>query len=162
MGRRGPPPQPDALKKAKGTFQPCRSTAGKVLEMPPGMPERPRMPAPARAKWDELAPRLFAAGVLAEVDGGTLEAYCRTFARWSALDAEAAKNQMVAGAVNPAALEARKLLHDVLAPLETALGLHYTARSRVKPPEKPKEQDEEEAAMFGGPLQVVAGGKTGG
>jgi hypothetical protein len=101
------------------------------------------------------------------VDGGALEAYCRSFARWSVLEEEAAKTPMIktpfGKKMNPASAEARKLHKEVVQPLEIALGLHYAARSRVKAPEKPKTDP---AADFlfkkGGPpdLKSIPGGRA--
>ena len=165
MARTGRPRKPDALKKAQGTFQPCRSSAGKILELPPGSPPTPELPAEALKIWQQLVPLLLEAGVLAKVDGGILEAYCRTHARAVALDAEAGKRPVTKSPfglkVNPAVIEARKLW-PIVEKLATNLGLHYAARSRVKPPEKEKVEDKAEAFLFGGPLKVVEGGKKGG
>jgi P27 family predicted phage terminase small subunit len=164
MGKRGPPPKPDSLKKAQGTFRKERTTAGKILELPPGSPPTPELPAEALKIWNQLVPLLLEAGVLAKVDGGILEAYCRTHARAVSLDSEAGKRPVTKTPfglkVNPAVIEARKLW-PIVEKLATDLGLHYAARSRVKPPEQEKPEDKAEEFLFGGPLKVVEGGKKG-
>jgi P27 family predicted phage terminase small subunit len=144
MGKRGPPPKPKAVKKAEGTFRKDRDPVDSMTAaVPAGCPEMPEgLNALAKARWMRVAPELMAAGVLAKVDGGALEAYCRSFARWSVLEEEAAKTPMMktpfGKKMNPASAEARKLHKEVVQPLEIALGLHYAARSRVKAPEKAK------------------------
>lgn len=165
MGRRGPAPQPKALKKAKGTYQKCRDREIDTVAPPPGAPPMPAdLPPAARARWNEVVAELMPLGTLAKVDGGALEAYCRSYALWSAFLAEAEAKPTVKSPfgvkINPASAEARKVHKEVIQPLELALGLHYAARNRVKMPAKPKEQDPVEKDLFGAGLQVVEGGKT--
>src|SRR6267142_2975547 len=129
MGRRGPPRKPTKLKKAQGTYQKCRDLdASEALVLPPGAPAMPdHLPAQARRMWCELVPQLLEAGTLAKVDGGALEAYCRSYAHWLDLDDEAMTRPLVktpfGPKINPAGDEARKLMKDVLLPRMYALVL---------------------------------------
>jgi P27 family predicted phage terminase small subunit len=170
MGKRGPPPKPKAVKKAEGTFRKDRDPVDSLTAaLPAGCPEMPEsLNEVAKARWMRVAPELMAAGVLAKVDGGALEAYCRSFARWSVLEEEAAKTPMIktpfGKKMNPASAEARKLHKEVVQPLEIALGLHYAARSRVKAPDK-KKTDPAEDFLFrknAGPpeLKSIQGGRA--
>lgn len=111
--------------------------------MPKGMP-----PA-ARKRWDAVAPELLRMGLLAVVDGGALEAYCRAWAAFLKLMRDPDKDQLQA---------ARSLHKDVIQPLEAALGLTYAARSRMRKPDKGAEVDPV-AEEFFGPMKVVDGGK---
>jgi|GEM_PF-7118199 len=165
MGKRGPPAKPDSLKKQQGTFRAGRSSAGRVFELAPGAPPTPDdLPSAALKLWTHLLPRLLMAGVLSDVDGGTLESYVRMHARAVHLDHLAARAPMLRTSfglrINPAAGEARKLwqvVHEVAG----ALGLHYAARSRVRPPDKDGEEDKDsaESFLFGRP-RVIEGGKN--
>lgn len=152
MGRRGPPPKPKSLKKAQGTYQKCRDSSESTPNPTLGAPQMPaKMKGAARRRWLEVAPELLRIGMLTTVDGGALEAYCRSYARWLKLEGMAEDSP-----IGDAATEARKLQKEVIRPLEIALGLDYAARNRLKLPEKPKEQDEVEKFLF----KVVNGGKV--
>ena len=82
MGRRGPPPKPTRLKVISGN--PGKRPLNKREPQP--RKEAPRCPnwltPDAKRVWKDLVPRLKRMGVLTEVDGGALAAYCQTFARW--------------------------------------------------------------------------------
>lgn len=74
MGRRGPKPEPKALKLFKGT----RFKRPDSVE-----PPQSSLPAPpewlglhGRAKWEEVGPHLAAVGLFAAIDGGALAQYC--------------------------------------------------------------------------------------
>ena len=51
---------------------------------------QPRCPlwldADAKAKWKQLAPKLSRAGILSNVDGDALAAYCQAWSRWKAAE----------------------------------------------------------------------------
>ena len=167
MGKRGPPPKPTALKKAQGTYQKCRDHGAALVDVAVGEPPVPTgLDSVARRRWAEIVPELLRLGTLAVVDGGALEAYCRSYARWSKLEALAGKKPIVktlyGPKVHPAGAEARKLHKEVVQPLELALGLHYAARNRVKMPEKEKPEDPVEKDLFGGaPISGAPGKATG-
>ncbi len=58
--------------------------------------DTPRCPAwldpDAKRVWKDLVPKLKRMGVLTEVDGGALAAYCQTFARWRKVEEFIAKH----------------------------------------------------------------------
>jgi len=88
VGRRGPPPLPSALKRARGTYQRCREnpaeprgTSG-VPEAPPGLDAR------ERAEWDALGERLSTMGVLQKHQVEALELLVRAKVRYLRLAAK--------------------------------------------------------------------------
>lgn len=84
MGKRGPCKTPTAVLKLHGS----RRVASRDGEPQPEK-NRPRMPnglrAEAKNAWRTLVPKLEAAGVLTNIDGGALARYCEMFARWWSL-----------------------------------------------------------------------------
>ena len=81
MGRRGPKRTPTAILKARGSWRGKTRAAGP--EAAPGRPDPPVYLRPAARKhWDYLADLLEEMGVLAELDGDMLGAYCQTIAKW--------------------------------------------------------------------------------
>src|SRR5438874_12447773 len=90
MGRRGPPPKPQELKRRQGTYRKDRDNTATVVPTIPGAPAMPDdLPAAATRRWAEIVPGLMEAGLLAKTDGGALEAYCRTWALYRELMREA-------------------------------------------------------------------------
>ncbi len=86
MGRRGPRPQPSALRVIRG-----RSHHGRRAGEP--QPERGRpncptwLPESAKDEWHRVVPLLDGMGVLTKIDRAALEGYCVSYAKWR--DAEA-------------------------------------------------------------------------
>lgn len=75
MGKRGPKPEPKALKLFKGTRfkRPDAVEAQAATALPPA-PEW--LGAIGAAKWHEVGPHLVAIGLFAAIDGGALAQYC--------------------------------------------------------------------------------------
>lgn len=82
MGRRGPAPQPTALKLLKGETRKARLNpdAPKPIRMLPTAPADlgPR----AREVWDRQILSMGSTGVLTPVDGDALRAYCEAVERY--------------------------------------------------------------------------------
>lgn len=84
MGRRGPKPEPAAVKEAKGN--PGRRAVG--ADPAPTDEGKAKVAAPAWLKtdglvvWQRLAPRLAALKLLTPTDAETFARYCKNFARW--------------------------------------------------------------------------------
>ncbi len=180
MGKRGPPPLPTEIKKARGTHQKCRD-APNAVTAPPGAPRRPAgLNRVARAKWDELVPRLLELRVLSVLDGQALESYCRAFAVWRKFQALAEAEPIVETVfgpkVNPAAVAAVKW-SGVLKEWGDRLGLSPSSRTRVSGAggaggKKDDPREKARAFLFGqrgaaagapgGPaLTALPGGKAG-
>lgn len=85
MARRGPKPEPAAVKEAKGNTGRRRIGSDPVVE---GAPQQARVAAPSWLKgdglavWKRLAPRLISLKLLSITDAETFGRYCRNFARW--------------------------------------------------------------------------------
>ncbi|API58875.1 hypothetical protein BSL82_05745 [Tardibacter chloracetimidivorans] len=86
MSRRGPKPEPAAVKVAKGNSGRRRIGADPAVDAP--AQDDHRMAAPAWLKdsalevWNDLMPRLVAMKLAAPVDAFTLGRYCKNFALW--------------------------------------------------------------------------------
>jgi P27 family predicted phage terminase small subunit len=170
VGKRGPPPKPDALKKFEGTYRKDRSAAG-ALELPPGVPPCPKgLPADARAIWAELAGNEKWRIVLATADAFGLELLVKHMALERKY-ARAAQRQPIVKTPfgpkpNPAASEARKegaLVKQLLA----EFGLTPSARSRVGKPAAGSTPGQgapstDGTPLVGPPLRAIEGGKAGG
>jgi P27 family predicted phage terminase small subunit len=104
MGRRGPKPEPAAIKQAKGNPGRRPIGADPDLSSPTAQAETPEKAAaiaiepPAWLKgeglaiWKQLAPRQIQMKLLSPIDAEPFARYCRNFARWAKmqdiLDAE--------------------------------------------------------------------------
>lgn len=84
MGRRGPRPEPAAVKIAKGN--PGRRPVGTAPAVDAVAREKVTPPAWLTGDglkiWQRLAPRLAAMKLLGVADAETFARYCRNFARW--------------------------------------------------------------------------------
>jgi P27 family predicted phage terminase small subunit len=91
MGRRGPAPQPTALRVLKGD-KPYRINDAE----PRPRDEPPRMPAwlstRARAEWERIAPDLVVMRTAKAVDATALAAYCESVALMTTLAEVVAKS----------------------------------------------------------------------
>ncbi len=82
MGKRGPKPLPTAVKRLRGTDQPCRSNPSEPPVIP-GAPDPPEfLDDVARAEWDRLVPELVRRGLLEVIDRAVLTTYTTA---WSQL-----------------------------------------------------------------------------
>lgn len=86
-GRRrgsGRKPIPDSLRKLRGN--PGKRTLkdnGLILKKPAKVPRAPRhLRDAAKKEWKRIAPKLFDAGLLTELDTVALAAYCEVYASW--------------------------------------------------------------------------------
>ncbi len=82
MGRRGPPPKPTHLKAVTGNPG-KRKLNDRESQARKEAPRCPNWLIPeAKRVWRDIVPKLKRLGVLTEVDGQALAAYCQTYARW--------------------------------------------------------------------------------
>lgn len=80
MGKRGPPPVPTAILKARGSWlAPLRKDTD-VVAGTPRIPEW--LPAECLPIWDDLSSRLMRAGVITERDGDALALLVYTYRQW--------------------------------------------------------------------------------
>jgi P27 family predicted phage terminase small subunit len=83
MGRRGPPPTPSVILRTRDSRIWSDGRRGPEFTPPPGEPEKPRgLSKQASRIWDAVVPMLARNGILAKIDGPTLERYVTTFALW--------------------------------------------------------------------------------
>lgn len=167
MGKRGPPPKPDALKKREGTYRKDRSVAH-ALELPPGVPPCPKaLPADAKKIWAELAGNEKWRVVLATADAFGLELLVKHMSLERKFASRAHAQPIVKTPFgpkpNPAAAEARKegaLVKQLLA----EFGLTPSARSRVGKPAGagPAQPSADGTPLVGPGLRAIDGGKARG
>jgi len=82
MGRRGPQPQPTALRVVRGNPS-KRALNPREPKPDPARPERPAaLSAGARAAWDRLVPQLAEMKVLGRIDQDALVLWCEAWATW--------------------------------------------------------------------------------
>ena len=91
--RSGPPPTPTKLKLLRGN---PGKRAIKKNEPQPKSASSVKCPAwlstEAKKVWRRTAPKLRGLGLLTEVDGDALAAYCQTYARWKEAELFIEKN----------------------------------------------------------------------
>lgn len=151
MGRRGPSPQPTALKIVRG------NPGGKPLNKREPKPDHTIPDCPgwlneeAKAAWARLAPKLAKMHVLTDSDGDALSAYCQVYARWK----EAEQFLQVHGSVfefeidgqprsrtRPEAVQAKELL-QLMRQFQGEFGLTPSSRSRIVVAAEAGDTDEE-------------------
>lgn len=90
----GRPPKPTILKKLEGTARPDRINDAE----PQPAVAAPRCPAwlepEARREWRAISAKLLKLGLLTEVDGTALAAYCQSYARWKQAEALISRDGM--------------------------------------------------------------------
>lgn len=83
MPRRGPPPNPNAVRRNK------REITGTVTVARPTMPSD--LAVEAKAEWRRVVPELERMGRLTKLDRALLIRYCSAWGDWRSLDADIAK-----------------------------------------------------------------------
>lgn len=153
MGRRGPKPLPTAIKKARGTLQPCRTNP----DEPRIVSSRPVMPtgldAAERRRWDEWCDLLLGLGVLSQDNGPALLELIRAESRLQV----ARRNLKENGSVEISAktgLSVRSAWAREVDAAEAScrqwfahFGVTPSARAGVKQVEKPKTREDTERAQ---------------
>lgn len=137
MGRRGPAPEPTALKILKGNpgKRPL-NTEEPVVEA--SIPDPPAELSPAAiVEWERISVELFNAGLMSNIDLAGLAAYCSIYARWL----ESEKNIQISGMiitspngypiVSPYLAIVNKCLQQMRGYL-AEFGLSPSSRSRIK------------------------------
>ncbi len=162
MGKRGPPPLPTAVKKARGTLQRCRE-APNALELPPELPEPPiPLDKAARERWDYMMRIEEWRVVLSRGDGDGLALLCKHLVMHDALVDEALRSPMIktrwGPKPHPAAAAARKEA-DIVRHMLQEFGLTPSARTRVSVPDRGDKKKADTASFLFGGLQALPGGK---
>lgn len=145
MGRRGPRPEPAAVKKQKGSSRrPIGEDASPEQEAE-ALASAPKVTPPAWLKtdglkvWERLAPRLIGQKLLFQIDAETFGRYCRNFARWLKMQARLDKKgeiyeiETASGIVrraDPAYMIADRLEKQLMS-AEASFGLNPAERQRL-------------------------------
>ena len=83
MGRRGPKPQPQAVKEQKAALRSRRAPRQAHAGAPAAASEPPKwLKTEGLTIWQRLAPTLRAAKLLTDADAPAFGRYCRNFALW--------------------------------------------------------------------------------
>lgn len=143
MGRRGPKPQPAAIKKQKGNpgNRPLGGDPSSQAGVPVGMSVAPPpwLKKQGLKVWHRISPRLTTLRLLTPADVETFARYCRNFARWlemnRLIDVEAGfyEIETASGKVkraHPAFVVADRLERQLLA-AEDRFGLNPAERQRL-------------------------------
>jgi len=160
MGRRGPPPLPSTMKRARGTLRADRESPAEP-QGTPGVPDPPRgLDARERSEWTSLGERLALMGVLQKEQVEALELLVRAKVRYLRLAAKVremgevlsdAKGNLYrnphAIAMEKAEVEYRRLLLE--------FGLTPAAATRVRADAAVAENDDATARRF---FSLVTGG----
>lgn len=150
MGARGPAPKPTALKVLDGNpgRRPLNLNEPKPRPIAPDCPSW--LDAGAKREWRRIAPALERLGLLTEIDGAALAAYCQSYSRWrqsqevlrkKGLTFETASGYLMprpeVGIGNRALIELRAFC--------TQFGMTPAARARMQLYETGSDYDEEES-----------------
>lgn len=141
MGRRGPKPQPAAIRQQKAAVRSRQANRGaQVVESAPGSALPPKwLKGEGLRIWNRLAATLRAAKLLTDADAQTFARYCRNFARWLDMQHRLDKSgeiyeiETASGMVrraDPAFLIGDRLERMMLA-VEDRFGLNPAERQRI-------------------------------
>jgi len=133
-GRR---PLPSAIKKLRGTDQPCRMNENEPdpEPLPPDPPSH--LSKEAKKYWKETFKLLAGVGVLPEMDGDTLSLYCETKAKWVYAKKQLEKDGLVIIAqsgfpVQNPWLQICNKAFDQMMKILTEFGMTPSSRTRIK------------------------------
>lgn len=176
MGRRGPAPQPVALKLAKGERRPSRVNYDEpVLPVARGTDPPEGLTGAGLKEWLRIASQLVDAGVLKDPDLPAMEDYCRRLTDLRALEVELAAQRgvvrhqekakdadltvLLAGWRAIDAAEKRLIaLQSQVNVLRREIGATPSSRSAVKVPQrKPEESSKDKAARY---MSAIRGGRA--
>lgn len=176
MGRRGPAPQPVALKLAKGERRPSRVNYDEpVLPIARGTDPPAGLTGAGLREWLRITSQLVEAGVLKDPDLPAMEDYCRRLTDLRALEVELAAQRAVVRAQEMAkepdfemlvrgwraidGAEKRLIaLQSQVNVLRREIGATPSSRSAVKVPQrKPEESPKDKAARY---MSAIRGGRA--
>lgn len=94
MGKRGPKPTPTSILKVRGSWRADVRDGEPACSGVPTAPEW--LEGEALAKWNQLVPRLERMGVIGDIDGDVIAAYCEAWAEFVEARAWIAENGRLA------------------------------------------------------------------
>ena len=180
MGRRGPAPQPVALKLAKGERRPSRVNYDEpMLPVARGTDPPQGLTGAGLKEWLRIASQLVVAGVLKDPDLPAMEDYCRRLTDLRALELELAAQREVVRQQEKAMRAAKDVdfallvsgwkaidsaekrliaLQSQVNVLRREIGATPSSRSAVKVPQrKPEESASDKAARY---MSAIRGGRA--
>lgn len=135
MGRRGPPPDPTVIKIKKGNpgKRPLNTKEPQPTIEAPECPDF--LDETAKVEWKRIVPILIEHEVLSRMDLAALAAYCQSYSRWQAAEADLkdgshykSKGREYPKAALKISLDERRMMHKFL----TEFGLTPASRTRVQ------------------------------
>ena len=136
MGKRGPSRKPTRLRVLEGNPS-KRALNEREPEPPAGLPRCPKeLDRAARAEWRRMGSALEEMGVVTQVDGAVLAAYCTLYSRWLQAESQIKKHGMLIRSPNGHLMQspylniANRCLEKMRGFLQE-LGLTPSSRSQV-------------------------------
>lgn len=158
MPRGGHNRKPTALKIAEGTFRADRANPNEPKPKPVA-PKCPDWLAPeAKKEWRKLAPVLERLGILTEIDGNTLAAYCETVAQVKAASIALRDLPFEHPNYRKVAVTLEKA-RDAMRHLGAELGLSPASRGRLNVAEPEEEDDPMELILRRSDRAAAKGGE---
>lgn len=157
MGLRGPKALPTELKKQRGTYQKCRSSANEPVSL--GTPATPKwLNDDAKKEYKRLVGLLSDMKVLGKIDEYALTRYATTWVRWrwaiqqiqTLGDVSVYKSEDgTVKSVQPNGYSAiARSLAEELTKLEQAFGMTPSARSRIEVAPAPNSSTAQDKSRF--------------
>ena len=147
-----PRPIPTKLKLLRGN--PGKRPLNKLEPQPAaGMPARPtHIKGEALREWNRLAPELERLGILTQIDGAALAAYCEAYGRWVAGVKGLKHNGLIniAGNGHPMPNPYLGIINHALSQMRAFMvefGLTPSSRTRLKV--EPQKEDDQHKRFFG-------------
>ncbi|MCK4518138.1 phage terminase small subunit P27 family [Candidatus Babeliales bacterium] len=135
------------IKLVKGTFRPCREKKTGALCKTDKIPDPPKfLSAEALGEWNRIAPLLFNAGLLSDLDTALFAGYCRMYGRHvqaeKALEGQSLVVMGVAGGLvrNPLLAISHQASERMIQAAKQ-FGLTPASRSKVVPKKITKKND---------------------
>lgn len=144
MGKRGPAPKPDSVRRLEGN--PSKRPLRGQNPRPKGMPTCPSwLSAEARQEWRRVAPELARLGLLTKLDRTALAGYCSSSAWWRKLQEIIAREGSVYLTakgqlkIRPE-VEIAKSMAETMRVFAAEFGLTPTSRARMLLPQQAGEE----------------------
>lgn len=147
MALKGPVPISDAVKKMRGTYQPCRSEKNNPKPQPigPYLKKVPRVPKnlmeEAKPHWKRLSKELVEARMLAKTDLTAFKSLTEAWGFYDLFTALAIADPLDTEKKASSVVVQARLWNNTANKLGERFGLNPAARARVAPPAPEKEKE---------------------
>lgn len=131
----GPMKKPTALKKLQGTYRPDRAPENEPIPLPQDDLSPPDYVIGKEAIecWNDLAPKLHAAGLFTEIDGLMLGQYCMAFQTWKRVGRQIANEEIPPN--SPGVWQYNKSVETMMK-IAPHFGLSPATRAKISVPQK--------------------------